>query len=190
MKYRKNKIQKNWRQLAALAVLIGVLSFAVSGKVSAIGGAPASGGTPKLESCTAKDNTGTEYPGTKNDKGECIYFKTGSNNTGKKAGDPGVAYCGDKEKNAVVMSINIGCKGKGNAILDALFAIIRFATLGVSFVIIASMVAAGIQFTASRGDPQATAGALKRMASNASALLLFIFTYAILNWLVPNTILR
>lgn len=86
--------------------------------------------------------------------------------------------------------IDIGCKGKGNGILDATFAIIRFLTLGASLVIIASTIAAGIQFTSSRGDPQATSAAMKRIASNFSALLLFIFAYAILNWLVPNTILK
>lgn len=113
-----------------------------------------------------------------------------TDDSGKRPGDPGIAYCGDINKNAVATSINIGCKGKGNAILDMLFAVIRFLTLGVSLVIIASMVVAGLQFTASRGDPQATAASLKRMASNASALLLFIFAYAILNWLVPNTLLQ
>ncbi len=142
------------------------------------------------DTCTATDAEGNTYGGTQTDKGECIYVKTNDPNLGSKPGDPGVNYCGDKNKNAVVTSINFGCKGKGNAILDMTFAVIRFLTLGVSLVIIASMVVAGLQFTASRGDPQATAASLKRMASNASALLLFIFAYAILNWIVPNTLLQ
>lgn len=158
-------------------VLVG--SIILSSKVSA-----------NAATCSESDSTGTIYTGTLNDKGECIYDNTHRNNAGTHAGDPGVNYCGDVNKNAVVVSIDLGCKHKGNAILDALFAIIRFLTLGVSLVIIGSMIVAGIQFTASRGDPQATAAAIKRMSSSASALLLFIFIYAILNWLVPNTLLQ
>lgn len=99
------------------------------------------------------------------------------------------SVCG-AQPNDVKVVIDIGCRGQGNAILDAAFAILRFLTLGASLVIIGSTIVAGIQFTTSRGDPQATAAAIKRITNNAAALLLFIFTYAILNWLVPNTILR
>jgi hypothetical protein len=97
--------------------------------------------------------------------------------------------CGGGD-NAVKMAIDIGCKGLGNPIMDAVFAIIRFLTVGVGIVVIGSTIFAGIQFTTSRGDPNATGQAMKRISSNIAALLLFILTYAILNWLVPGTILR
>lgn len=165
--------------LVAVLMVVGGLA-AVHSPVSAARG----------DACTVTDADGGTYAGTQTDKGECVFVKTDDPNLGTKPGDPGVNFCGDVNKNAVVTSINFGCKGKGNAILDMTFAVIRFLTLGVSLVIIASMVVAGLQFTASRGDPQATAASLKRMASNASALLLFIFAYAILNWIVPNTLLQ
>ncbi len=87
--------------------------------------------------------------------------------------------------NSVVTSINIGCTGKGNPITDVAFAIIRFLSIGVGLVLTGSMVFAGIQYTASRGDPKATAEAMGRIRSNITALLIFIFAYAILNYLIP-----
>lgn len=90
----------------------------------------------------------------------------------------------------VDIAIDVGCKGKGNPILDMLFAFIRFLSIGVGLVLIGSMIVAGIQYTSSRGDPQATAAAIKRITSTVGALALFIFMYAILNWLIPAGLLR
>lgn len=88
-----------------------------------------------------------------------------------------------------VPSIELGCKGKGNPIMDLLFAIIRFLSYGVGLVIVGSLTYAGIQYTGSRGDPNANAQAVKRIQANVVALLLFVFAYAILNYLVPGTLL-
>lgn len=100
-------------------------------------------------------------------------------------------YCGDPLKyEKVTTSIVIGCKGKGTPILDMVFAIIRLLSMGVGLVVIGSIIMAGIQYTTSRGDPQATAKALNRVYSTFGALLLFIFAYAILNWLIPAGLLK
>lgn len=100
-------------------------------------------------------------------------------------------YCGDPIKyDKVTTSIAIGCKGKGTPILDLVFAIIRLLSMGVGLVVIGSIIMAGIQYTTSRGDPQATAKALNRVYSTFGALLLFIFAYAILNWLIPAGLLK
>lgn len=101
----------------------------------------------------------------------------------------GTYTCGGG-KGAVHISINLGCRHKGNPILDMLFAVIRFLSIGVGFVIVGSLIVAGIQYTTSRGDPQATAKALGRVANTVGALLLFIFAYAILNWLIPGALLK
>lgn len=101
----------------------------------------------------------------------------------------GKGYCCGKDPQ-VQVSINLGCKGEGNPILDLIFAIIRFLSIGVGLVITASMVWAGIQYTASRGDPNATSEAIKRLQSNVVALLIFIFAYAILNYVVPGAVLK
>jgi len=103
-------------------------------------------------------------------------------------------YCGSdntsKGYNKVYMSIDIGCKHQGSAIADATFAILRFLSAGVGLVITGSLVFAGIQYSASRGDPQATALAIKRIQANVVALIVFIFAYAILDYIIPSGFLQ
>lgn len=88
-------------------------------------------------------------------------------------------------KAAVPTSIDFGCSDKGNPIDDLLFAIIRFLSDGVGLVVIASVIIGGIQYIVSRGDPNATQAAIKRLTSALIALLVFIFAYAILNYVIP-----
>jgi hypothetical protein len=109
------------------------------------------------------------------------------------------SQCGS-QGDAIKTSINFGCYGAAcltqssskycskphNAVVDLLFAIIRFITDGVGLIIIASLVYAGIQYTLSRGNPQELAKANKRIQSTVMALVLFIFAYALLNYVIPN----
>jgi hypothetical protein len=81
---------------------------------------------------------------------------------------------------------SFSCKDYHNPISDAVFAIIRFLSAGAGIVIIASMVVAGIQYTMAHDDPQAVARAKDRIKNNVIALLIFIFAYAILNFLIPG----
>ncbi len=73
-----------------------------------------------------------------------------------------------------------------NAMIDLLFAIIKFISDGIGLIIIMSLIIAGIQYTFSRGEPQAINSATRRIQSSVTALVIFIFAYAILNFLVPN----
>jgi hypothetical protein len=98
-------------------------------------------------------------------------------------------YCGGT-KDRIYTSINLGCAGKGNATVDLAFAIIRFLSAGVGLVVIASIVYGGIQYTMSRGDPQATAAAVDRIRNSLLALLLFIFAYAIIAYIIPKGFLK
>ncbi len=103
---------------------------------------------------------------------------------GKASSDP------DAPKTVVKTTINIGCQGRGNPIMDATFGIIHFLSNGVGLVLIGSLVYAGVQYTLSRGDPQATAAAINRIRSTIQALLIFILAYALLNYLIPGRILK
>jgi hypothetical protein len=108
-------------------------------------------------------------------------------------------YACGSGKDEIHTSMNLGCRGNacaqgsqtgycaGNngAIVDMVFAIIRFLSDGVGLVVVGSIVYAGIQYTTSRGDPNATAMAIKRIRSAITALLIFIFAYAILNYVIP-----
>jgi hypothetical protein len=95
---------------------------------------------------------------------------------------------GGTNESSVKTAIDIGCRGNGNPIVDMLFAIIRFLSLGVGLVVVASIVVAGIQYSTSQGDPQMAAKAKKRIQSALTALIVFIFAYAILNYIVPSTV--
>lgn len=93
-------------------------------------------------------------------------------------------YCG-KGDTRVETSIDFGCKGQATGLIDLMFAIIRFLSAGVGIIIIISTAVAGVQYIMSKGDPGATAKAIDRIRNNLIALGLFIFAYAILNYLIP-----
>lgn len=87
-------------------------------------------------------------------------------------------------------AIDIGCEGKGNAIGDLLFALIRFLSDGVGLVVIGSIIVGGISYITSEGNSQQTAKAVTRMKSAIIALFLYIFAYAIVNYLIPGMVLH
>ena len=68
-----------------------------------------------------------------------------------------------------------------------LFINVLSATLGVVVTIV--VIIAGIQYSASAGDPQAIANAKKRISNALLALVLFAFMYGFLQWIVPGGIL-
>jgi len=102
---------------------------------------------------------------------------TGTSTTPNSCGGPG---------QSVPTSIDLGCRHVGNPITDLLFAIIRLLSDGVGIIVVGSIVVGGIQYTTSRGDPNATAAAIGRIRASLIALLIFIFAYAILNYVIPN----
>lgn len=91
---------------------------------------------------------------------------------------------------SIGISISIGCKGQGNPIADMTFAIIRILSDGVGLVVVGSIIVGGIQYSASRGDPQATALAINRIRSSLFALIIFVFGYALLNYIIPGQFLQ
>jgi hypothetical protein len=94
--------------------------------------------------------------------------------------------CGGNGNDSVNTTINLGCKGTGNPINDLLFAVIRFMITGVGIVIVAVVIVAGLQYSTAQGEPQKQAAARMRIVNALLALLLYLFTFAILQWLVPG----
>ncbi len=97
--------------------------------------------------------------------------------------------CGSDDQGQTFTSIDIGCRGEGNAIIDMILAISRFLSVGAGIVCVASIIVGGIQFTTSGGNPKATADAIKRIVSSVGAMVFFMFIYAILNWIIPRGLL-
>lgn len=100
-------------------------------------------------------------------------------------GDPIGGYSCGAPAIQVKTAINLECRHQGNPILDATFAIIRILSIGVGLAVVAGLIIAGIQLTASRGDPQLRAKAITRISNVVIALFVYIFAYAILNYVIP-----
>lgn len=100
-------------------------------------------------------------------------------------GDPIGAYSCGGPGQSIDTAIDIGCRHAGNPILDSTFAIIRILSIGVGLVIVAGLIIAGLQLTASKGDPQLRAKAISRISNVVIALFVYIFAYAILNYVIP-----
>lgn len=77
-----------------------------------------------------------------------------------------------------------------NPIYVRLVEIINFLSIGVGIVVAISVAVGGFQYMASRGDPGATSAAIKRLNQAATAIALYVFGWAILNWLIPGGILN
>ena len=101
---------------------------------------------------------------------------------GNTCGSP---TAGDSDYNPQYKAVNY-CNSYHNGIEDLIFAIIRFLSDGVGLVIVMSVIIGGIQYITARGDPNATGAAIKRLTSALTALLIFIFAYAILNYVIPD----
>lgn len=87
----------------------------------------------------------------------------------------------------VITKINFGCSGKvENPIYDIAFAIIRFLSIGVGVFSVASIVYAGVRYAASEGNPETTAAAKDRVRTTIIAFILYLFIFALIQYLVPG----
>jgi len=99
--------------------------------------------------------------------------------------------CG-KGEDAIRTRFDFGCVGNrlpnkfSSPIYDLAFALIRFLSIGVGIVVVVMIILAGIQYTTSEGNPEATMQAKSKIQSAIIALIIYIFSFAIIQWLVPG----
>lgn len=99
--------------------------------------------------------------------------------------------CG-KGDNEVKTKFNFGCLGdkyngeRLNPIVDLAYSIIRFLSAGVGIVVVASVIWAGIQYSSSQGNPEQTQQAKLRIQNAVIALVIYLFTFALIQYLVPG----
>lgn len=122
----------------------------------------------------------------KDEKNRCDYGYTQGSLTKAKEGNA-TNTCGEGS-DAVKTKFDFGCQGKGNPIADIGFAIIRFLSFGVGLVVVVSIILAGIQYTTSEGNPEKTMAAKFRIRDALVALVVYIFIFAILQYLIPGGI--
>lgn len=87
----------------------------------------------------------------------------------------------------VKIAFDVGCMDDfDNPILAYLVAIVRFLTYGIGIVVVLMIVVGGIQYAAAGDNAQSVSAAKNRILNAFIALLLFIFAFAILNFVVPG----
>lgn len=94
---------------------------------------------------------------------------------------------GDESCGSSKTVFNFNCRpGVDNPILGLVFAIVTFLTYGVGIILTLSIVISGIQYATAQGDTNTVHKARMRIFNAVIALLLYIFAFAILNYLVPG----
>jgi len=94
--------------------------------------------------------------------------------------------------NGVQTSIDYGCQkiaGSGaqaSPIFSLLIVVINFLAIGVGIVVVGGIVWGAIQFISSNGNAQKTQQGVSYIVNSVIGLLLFIFMYALINFLIPG----
>lgn len=126
-----------------------------------------------------------------------------------KLGQSGEYVCGtyDEEERNVKTVFDFGCLGTDFAaskkaglntdkfeelspIMDMLFAVIRFLSVGIGIVITIALILSGIQYAGSEGNPEASAKAKKHVQDALVGLVIYIFAWSILQYLVPGGVFK
>lgn len=71
-------------------------------------------------------------------------------------------------------------------ILDYLVVFVKFLSVVVGVVVLIGVIIGGIQYSASNGDPGAVTAAKKRIFNAILALVIYVFIFAILQFLIPG----
>jgi hypothetical protein len=100
----------------------------------------------------------------------------------------------DREANYKT-KFNFGCLGKDGPkglgpIQDLLFALIRFASIGVGIAVTISLIIAGIQYSTAEGVPEATQKAKLRAQQALIGLVIYIFAFSLLQYLIPGGLFK
>lgn len=135
---------------------------------------------PPVSIDTAAENVEQEQGGGTTATGDVDPAKT-------DAVGPTGNSCGGSN-NSVGTTVDLGCSKEGNPLNDLLFAAIRFLVAGVGVVVIASIIVGGIQYTTAQGEPQKQVAARGRIINAVIALLLYLLTFALMQWLIPGGI--
>lgn len=107
-------------------------------------------------------------------------------------GNAGDYQCGGDDTEPIATKFDFGCLGPENApedmspIVDMAFAIIRFLSVGVGLIVVASIVYAGIQYSTSEGSAEKTQEAKARVRNAVIGLVFYIFSFALVQFLVPG----
>jgi hypothetical protein len=157
-----SKITKALRNYALLAILAVMASLCMT----LAGGQPVQAqAPPTANGAICKEGSGTiENP--------CVNPDYNQIKPNAKKSDPSQLSCGGSD-----------C---GGIIADIVNPAIRIMTGLVGLIVAISLVAAAITYGSAGGDPSKVAAAKKRITNSIIALIAYIFTAGLLQWLIPG----
>ena len=78
--------------------------------------------------------------------------------------------------------------GSGDFINNYLTPFIKFLSASVGIIVVISIIIGAIQYSSAGGEAQKVAAARNRIKNAILALIVFLFLYAILQWVMPSGI--
>lgn len=110
------------------------------------------------------------------------------------------ASCGVKNKydatgkvigtEPIKTSIDYGCSGKGDGITQIFLVAVNFLAIGVGIAVVGGIVFGGIRYASANGNASQAQQGITVIANAVIGLMLFLFMYAIINFLVPGGLLN
>lgn len=122
----------------------------------------------------------------------CYNVETGkfdSENTGNRpsADDSGGGGGATAPSCGELKTSIIRCDGDGgNPVVNLLLEIVNFLAVGVGIAVVGGIVWGGMLYASSNGDSSKTKQGITAIVNSVIGLLLFMFTYALINFLVPG----
>ena len=118
-----------------------------------------------------------------------------STNSGTKSGTP-PSQCSNANDCKIDPGTQLNSDCQGSTAADGVACskiftgfidpLIKFLAIGVGVIVVIMVIVGGVQYATSAGNPQAAANARKRILNAILAFVVFIFLYALLNWIVPG----
>ncbi len=101
------------------------------------------------------------------------------------------ASCGkDKDGKPIATSIDYGCKGVGDGITQIALVAVNFLAIGVGIAVVGGIVWGAIRYTTANGNAAQAQQGVSVIINAIIGLVLFIFMFAIINFLVPGGFLN
>ena len=101
------------------------------------------------------------------------------------------ASCGnDKDGKPITTSIDYGCKGPGDGITQIALVAVNFLAIGVGIAVVGGIVWGAIRYITANGNAAQAQQGVSIIINAIIGLVLFIFMFAIINFLVPGGLLN
>lgn len=97
------------------------------------------------------------------------------------------ATCGkDGEGKSINTAIDYGCSGTGDPVSQIVLVAVNFLAIGVGIAVVGGIVFGALRYTSANGNATQAQQGVTYIVNSVLGLLLFIFMYAIINFLVPG----